>query len=63
MRFELGDTQMPIAKEHGGSTTTVSIGPAIRAACVALQAKLDALIIEAGVAAKQDPLDILKRGV
>ncbi len=34
VRFELGDTRMPIAKEHGGSTTTVSIGPAVRAACV-----------------------------
>ena len=61
VRFELGDTQMPIAKEHGGSTTTVSIGPAIRAACVALQAKLDALTIKADAPAKHDPLDILKQ--
>ena len=60
VRFELGDTQMPIAKEHGGSTTTVSIGPAIRAACVALQAKLDALATNAGTPAKHDPADILK---
>ena len=61
VRFELGDTQMPIAKEHGGSTTTVSIGPAIRAACVALQAKLDALAANAGTPGKYEPADILKR--
>ncbi len=58
--FELGDTRMPIAKEHGGSTTTVSIGPAIRAACVALQAKLDALATNAGTPGKHEPADILK---
>ncbi len=61
VRFELGDTQMPIAKEHGGSTTTVSIGPAIRAACAALQAKLDALVTDAGTPGKHEPADILKR--
>ncbi len=61
VRFELGDTQMPIAKEHGGSTTTVSIGPAVKAACVALQAKLDALVIKAGTSGKHDPVDVLKQ--
>ncbi len=43
VRFELGDSQMPIAKEHGGSTTTASIGPAVRAACAALLEKLNIL--------------------
>ena len=39
VRFELGDNKLPVAKEHGGSTTTVSIGPAIQSACAALQEK------------------------
>ena len=43
VRFELGDTAFPAAKEHGGSTTTASIGPAVQAACRALRARLDAL--------------------
>ncbi len=46
VRFELGDSQMPIAKEHGGSTTTASIGPAVRAACAALLEKLNTLRTE-----------------
>ncbi len=61
VRFELGDTRMPIAKEHGGSTTTVSIGPAVRAACVALQAKLRDLTTRFGAAPKDDPGHVLKR--
>lgn len=43
VRFELGDTQMPRAQEHGGSTTMASVGSAVRAACQALRMKLDAL--------------------
>jgi xanthine dehydrogenase YagR molybdenum-binding subunit len=43
VRFELGDTSMPKAQEHGGSTTTVSIGPAVRQACRALRGKINAL--------------------
>ncbi len=43
VRFELGDTSMPKAQEHGGSTTTVSIGPAVIQACEALKQKLNAL--------------------
>ena len=61
VRFELGDTRMPIAKEHGGSTTTVSIGPAVRAACVALQAKLNELITKVRAAPKDDPGRVLQR--
>ncbi len=41
--FELGDSSMPAAKEHGGSTTLASVGSAVQAACLALRAKLDAL--------------------
>ncbi len=61
VRFELGDTRMPIAKEHGGSTTTVSIGPAVRAACLALQAKLSELITKVGAASTDDPGHVLQR--
>ena len=43
IRFELGDSSMPQAKEHGGSTTTASIGPAVHDACAALRAKILAL--------------------
>lgn len=38
--FQLGDSTFPKAKEHGGSTTMSSIGPAVQAACEALKAKL-----------------------
>ena len=43
VRFELGDSTFPPAKEHGGSTTMASVGSAVQAACSALRAKLDAL--------------------
>ena len=43
VRFELGDSSFPPAKEHGGSTTMASVGPAVQAACAALNARLDAL--------------------
>ena len=61
VRFELGDTEMPIAKEHGGSTTTVSIGPAIRAACKVLQAKIDDLLKRIGPLQKNVPSEVLRR--
>jgi prepilin-type processing-associated H-X9-DG protein len=40
VRFELDDSTFPEAKEHGGSTTMSSVGPAVQAACAALKAKL-----------------------
>ncbi len=43
VRFELGDSTLPKAEEHGGSTTTASIGPAVRDACATLRSKLDQL--------------------
>ena len=43
VHFELGDTAFPKAQEHGGSTTTVSIGPAVQQACRALLSKLQEL--------------------
>ena len=48
VRFELGDTMLPKAKEHGGSTTMASIGNAVRAACQALRTKLDDLAKKEG---------------
>ena len=61
VRFELGDSQMPIAKEHGGSTTTVSIGPAVRAACIALLQKLDGLRAQLQISQAEDNAHVLRR--
>jgi xanthine dehydrogenase YagR molybdenum-binding subunit len=41
--FELGDTLMPPAGVSGGSTTVASVGPAVKAACEQVLAKLVAL--------------------
>ncbi len=43
VRFELGDSAFPEAKEHGGSTTLASVGSAVAAACVELRRKRDEL--------------------
>ena len=48
VRFELGDTTLPKAKEHGGSTTMASIGNAVRDTCQALRRKLDDLAQQPG---------------
>jgi xanthine dehydrogenase YagR molybdenum-binding subunit len=40
VRFELGDSAMPEAPGSGGSQTVGSVGPAVKAACLALKAKL-----------------------
>jgi xanthine dehydrogenase YagR molybdenum-binding subunit len=40
VRFELGDSAMPETPVSGGSQTVGSVGPAVRAACLALKAKL-----------------------
>ena len=41
--FELGDTDMPKAPVHGGSTTLASVGNAVVVACQALRDKLSEL--------------------
>ena len=43
VRFELGDSDLPKAPEHGGSMTLTSIGNAMLDACLRLRAKLDGL--------------------
>ncbi len=43
VRFELGDSTLPKAEEHGGSTTTNSIGSAVQEVCTSLRSKVDAL--------------------
>ena len=43
VRFELGDTDLPMAPVHGGSITMASVGNAVRAACQAVRAKLTTL--------------------
>lgn len=48
VRFELGDSTYPAAKEHGGSTTMASVGSAVQAACAALKSKLAALASSLG---------------
>ncbi len=40
VRFELGDSTFPVAKEHGGSTTMASVGSAVEAACKTLRSRL-----------------------
>ena len=59
IRFELGDSTFPPAKEHGGSTTIASVGPAVEAACKALRVKLEALAADHGGGA--DPAALLGR--
>ncbi|MGE5524086.1 MAG: xanthine dehydrogenase family protein molybdopterin-binding subunit, partial [Rhodospirillaceae bacterium] len=45
VRFELGDTLMPPAGVSGGSTTVVSVAPAVKAACEAALGKLIAAAV------------------
>jgi xanthine dehydrogenase YagR molybdenum-binding subunit len=40
IRFELGDSSFPHAPVSGGSMTVASVGPAVKAACDAVRAKL-----------------------
>lgn len=49
VRFELGDSALPKAEEHGGSTTTNSIASATLEVCQSLRAKLSALAETAGL--------------
>ncbi len=48
VRFHLGDTHLPEAPIAAGSQTTASVGPAVRAACLALRDKLRALAAAQG---------------
>ena len=43
VRFELGDSSLPKAQEHGGSTTLASVGSAVRSVCADLRRQLDEL--------------------
>ena len=45
VRFELGDTALPEAPVSGGSQSVASVGPAVRAACLALRTRLVALAV------------------
>ena len=60
VRFELGDSAFPVAKEHGGSTTMASVGSAVRSACEALRAKIDGLAREHG-GSSGDGVALLRR--
>jgi xanthine dehydrogenase YagR molybdenum-binding subunit len=53
VRFELGDSALPQAQEHGGSTTLASVGSAVRAVCAELRRRLDDLAAQHGC----DPAD------
>ena len=60
VRFELGDTALPEAKEHGGSTTMASVGSAVQDACGKLRSRLGDLARERGGDAA-DPVALLRR--
>lgn len=50
IRFELGDSTLPMAPVHGGSITLVSVGSAVAEACAAVRRKLEALTGEGSIA-------------
>ncbi len=58
VRFELGDSDLPKAPEHGGSTTLATIGPAVADACRRLLSKLAEL---AGEGDSTDAVAVLRR--
>ena len=49
VRFQLGDSALPNAEKHGGSTTTNSIGSAVHQVCMSLRARLNQLAQEHGI--------------
>ncbi len=49
VRAELGDSDLPDAKEHGGSTTMASVGSAVQAACDRLRATIAELAARLGI--------------
>ncbi len=59
VRFELGDSTFPEAKEHGGSTTMSSVGPAVQAACAALDVKI-ATLARGQRGARRDRVAVLR---
>ncbi|MBE9046328.1 xanthine dehydrogenase family protein molybdopterin-binding subunit [Pleurocapsales cyanobacterium LEGE 10410] len=52
VKFELGDSKLPIASVSGGSSTAASVSPAVRSACEAACFKL----IEMAIADNESPL-------
>jgi xanthine dehydrogenase YagR molybdenum-binding subunit len=44
VRFELGDSDMPMAPVHGGSMTMASVGPAVHEACIHARRQLLGLV-------------------
>ena len=60
--FELGDSALPKAEEHGGSTTTASIGSAVQQACHALLEKLRAVAGDQGASMKTAARHLRKAG-
>ena len=63
VRFELGDSSFPKAKEHGGSTTMASVGPAVQAAAAALKVKLQALAREHSAGGDDGPALLRRAGL
>ena len=53
VRFELGDSILPEAQEHGGSTTLASVGSAVCSVCAELRQRLEELATQHGC----DPAD------
>ena len=58
--FCLGDSDLPPAREHGGSTTLASGGSAVQAVCGSLRLRLDRLA-QAHSANPADVADVLRR--
>jgi xanthine dehydrogenase YagR molybdenum-binding subunit len=53
IRFELGDSQLPLAPVSGGSTTAASVGPAVQAACLKLIEEIKGLAAAHGGATRE----------
>ena len=62
VRFELGDSDLPKAPEHGGSTTLATVGNAVADACRRLREKLAGLAGEGDLSdASGDVATVLRR--
>ena len=64
VRFELGDSLLPMAPINGGSWLTASVGPAVLSACAALKIELTKLATDDadGPLAKAKPDDLVLTG-